>query len=163
MEEFLLTPKEKLYARIALLRFYSSQCVACGLYLVALAFGFFNIVLFAEFIVLPLFLPEFSQDILYSFVLSGYTVVVIYVLGQTFFWWHLRGAVMEVKPKREDELEGRSEGTTVTFLQLLHMACFDCVKEKHRISAKLSTLRTAGLSLMWFNLFVAFLIVFLVS
>lgn len=162
MEEFLLTPKEKQDARIALLKSYTLQCVAHSAFMIAIALGFFSLVQFARSIVFPPLFSELSRGIIFSLTYSGFIVLVFYVLGRTFFWWHLRAAVINVKPKKESEVEHESERTTVTFLQQLHVACLDYVKEKHKICAKFYTLRPGHLALIWFDVFVAFLIIFLI-
>lgn len=161
MEEFLLTPKDKQDARIGLLKYYSSQYLAHSVYIAAIAFGFFGLVEFARSIAFPL-LSELSKSIGFSFMLSGFVVLVIYVLGRALFWGYLRAAVINVKPKKENEVTRVSERTTVTFMQQLHVACVDYVKDRHRTCARFFALRPEHLALMWFDLFVAFLVIFLI-
>ena len=166
MEELTLTPKDKQDARIALLKYYSSECVAHGAYLVALAVGFFGLVevtpLILRFVASVDFIPftlELARGIVASLILSVFIVLIIYILGRTFFWSYLTTAVLNVKPKEESEVEYESERTTVTFVQRLHVACVDYVREKHRWSATFHTLRISTLALIWFYLFVVFNII----
>ena len=162
MEEFTLTPRDRQDARIALLKYYSSECVAHGAYLIALAVGFFGLVQVASLLTsvdFLLFTPELAGGIVASLMLSIFIVLIIYILGRTFFWGYLRTVVLNVKPKEESEVEFEAKRTTVTFIQRLHVACVDYVREKHRWSTKISTLRISTLALICFYLFVAFAIV----
>jgi len=166
MEELVLTARDKQDARMALLKYYSSECVAHGAYLVAMAVGFFGLVeatlviLKSETSVdfLP-FTPELVGGIVASLILSIFIVLIICILGRTFFWGYLTTAILNVKPKKESEVECESGRTTVTFIQRLHVACVDYVMEKHRWSATIHTLRISTLALIWFYLFVVFTII----
>ena len=169
MEELTLTSKDRQDARMALLRYYSSVCVAHGVYLVALAVGFFGLVeatpLIVEFVAgvdFLFFTSELAGGILASLMLSIFIVLIIYILGRTFFWGYLTTVILKVKPKEESEVEIESEGTTATFVQRLHVACIDYMKEKHKWLAIVYKLRISTLLLIWFYLFVAFTIVSLV-
>lgn len=161
MEEFLLTPRDKQEARIGLLRHYSLQCVAHSVYIVTITVGFLGLVEFGRSMAFPLFASELSRDILFSFMYSGFLVLVVYALGRTFFWIYLRAAIINVKPKKESEVKRESEKTTVTFMEQLHVACFEYVKERHRTCARVFALRPEHLALIWFDVFVAFLVIFL--
>jgi len=169
MEELTLTSKDRQDARIALLRYYSSECVAHGAYLVALAVGFFGLVevapLIIEFVASVDFLfftPELAGGILASLMLSIFIVLIIYILGRTFFWGYLTTVILKVKPKEESEVEIESDGTAATFIQRLHLACIDYMREKHNWLAIVHKLRISTLLLIWFYLFIAFTIVSLV-
>jgi len=169
MEEFRLTPQDKQDARTALLKYYSSKCVAHGAYLIAIAVAFYGFVKFIPFIldsttnitVLPS-TPELMKSIMVSLTLSGFIVLIVYVLGRTFFWSYLTTAILNVKPKEKSEVEYEAEQTTVTFLQQLHIACFDYVGSKHKISAKIYKLGHGYLALIWADLSVIFIIVSLI-
>jgi len=169
MEELALTPRDKQDARIALLKYYSSECVAHGAYLVALAVGFFGLVETTSFILkfatsvdfLPLS-PKLAGYIVVNLMWSFFIVLIIRILGRTFYWGYLATAILSVKPKEESEVECESERTTVTFIQRLHVACVDYTREKHRWSATVGMLRVSTLALIWFYLFVVFTIVSLV-
>ncbi len=166
MEEFRLTLQDKQDARTALLKYYSSKCVAHGAYLVAIAVAFYGFVKFIPFIldltVLPL-TPELTKSIMVSLTLSGLIVLTVYVLGRTFFWSHLTTAILNVKPKEKNQVEYESERTNVTFFQQLHIACFDYVEHKHKISAKIYKLGSGYLALIWIDLSIIFIIVSLIS
>ncbi len=155
MEELTLTPKDKQDARIALLKYYSSECVAHGAYLIAISLGFLSL---TEIDSIP-FTSELARGIVASLILSVFIVLIIYILGRTFFWSYLRTTILNVKPKEESEVEYESDRTTVTFVQRLHVACVDYVKEKHSWSATVYTLKNSSLALVWFYLFVIFTIV----
>lgn len=162
MEELTLTPKDKQDARIALLKYYSSECVAHGAYLIALAVGFFGLVEVVSLLTSVDFFsvtPELAGGIVASLMLSVFSVLIIHILGRTFYWGHLTTAVLNVKPKEESEVEFEAKRTTVTFIQRLHVACVDYVREKHKWSTKINTLRISTLALICFYLFVIFAIV----
>lgn len=161
MEEFRLTPQDKQDARTALLKYYSSKCVSHGAYLVAIAVAFYGFVKFIPFIlnfnILPL-TPELMKSIIISLTLSGFIVLIVYVLSRTFFWSYLTTVILNVKPKEKNEMEHEPERTTVTFLQQLHIACFDYVESKHKISARIYKLGFGHLALIWIDLSVIFII-----
>lgn len=162
MEELTLTPRDKQDARIALLKYYSSECVAHGAYLIALAVGFFGLVEVVSLLTSVDFFfvtPELAGGIVASLMLSVFSVLIICILGRTFYWGHLTTAVLNVKPKEESEVEFEAKRTTVTFIQRLHVACVDYVREKHKWSTKINTLRISTLALICFYLFVIFAIV----
>ena len=169
MEEFRLTPQDKQNARTALLKYYSSKCVAHGAYLVAIAVAFYGFVKFVPFILdsttnitVIVLTPEVTKSIIVSLTLSGFVTLIIYVLGRTFFWSYLTAAILNVKPKEKNEVEHESPWTTVTFLQQLHIACYDYVESKHKISAKIYKLGLEHLALIWIDLSVIFIIVSLI-
>ncbi len=158
----MLTPKDKQDARIALLKYYSSECVAHGAYLVAIAVGFFAFVEVTPPKTGVDFLPFTSapaRGIIASLVLSVFIILFIYVLGRTFFWGYLTMTILSVRPKGESEVKFEAERTNVTFIQRLHVACIDYLKEKHKWSAVFYSLRISTLALIWFYMFVAFSII----
>ncbi|KPV63586.1 MAG: hypothetical protein AOA66_0718 [Candidatus Bathyarchaeota archaeon BA2] len=165
MEELRLSVKDKQDARMALLSYYSSECIAHGAYLVALAVGFLGLVEatphileFATRVFSPTLPEELARRIILGLMASGFIVLVIYVLGRAVFWGYLRSAILNVKPKEGSRVEFKP-GTTVTFMQQLHEACFDHAKNKHRIWTKIYGLRAGHLALIWLDLFILFLII----
>jgi len=170
MEELTLTAKDKQDARIALLGYYSSECMTHSAYLVAIAIGLFGLVeatpLILGFATSVGFLsstPELTTSIIASLILSVFIVLIIYILGRTFFWGYLTTAILNVKAKEESEVECEAERTTVTFIQRLHLACVDYVREKHRWSAPFNTWKKGTWALIWFYLLVLFNIISLAS
>jgi len=170
MEELRLSAGDKQDARIALLRYYSSECVAHGIYLVALAVGFLGLVevtpILSEFtsgVVFSTLSEKLVSRIVLNLMVNGFVVLGVPVLGRTIFWGYLRSAILNVRPKGESEIESDPRATTVTFLQQLHEGCLDYVKKKHRIWAKFYGLRARQLVLVWLGLFLVFLIVSLVA
>ena len=166
MEEFRLTAKDKQDARMALLRRYSSECIAHGVYLVALAVGFFGLVeatphilKFATSVAFPTLSEELVSSTILSLMVSVFIVLVVYVLGRTIFWGYLTSAILDVKPKGGSGVKSEPGRTTVTFLRQLHEACLDYVGKKHGVWARFYGLRGGYLALMWLDLFVAFLII----
>ena len=169
MEEFRLTLQDKQDARMALLKYYSSKCIAHGAYLTAIAVAFYGFIKSIPFILDPtiniIILPlttEIMKSITISLTLSGFIVLTVYILGRTFFWSHLTTAILNVKPKEKNEVKCEPEQTTVTFLQQLHIACFDYVEHKHKISAKIYKLELGYLTLIWIDSSVIFIIVSLI-
>ncbi len=165
MEEFRLTPQDKQDARTALLKYYSSKCVAHGAYLVAIAVAFYGFVKFIPFILDSTILPltsELMKSSIVSLTLSGFIVLIVYVLSRTFFWSYLTTAILNIKPKEKNEVEHEPGQTTVTFLQQLHIACFNYVESKHKVSAKIYKLGSGYLALIWIDLSVIFIIVSLI-
>lgn len=166
MEEFRLTAKDKQDARMALLRCYSSECIAHGAYLVAIAVGFFGLVeatphilRFATSVASPTLSEELVRIIILSLTVSGFIVLAACVLGRAVVWGCLRAAVLNVKPKGGSGVKSEPGRTTVTFLEQLHEACLDYVGERHGVWARFYGLRGGYLALAWFDLFVLFLIV----
>ena len=166
MEELRLSARDKQDARMALLRYYSSECVAHGAYLVALAVVFLGFVEFTprilEFLTTVVFsaLPERSVTAaILGLMASVFIVLVVYVLGRTIVWGYLRSAILSVRPKGGSEVMYDSERTTVTFLLQLHEGCVDYVKKKYRFWAQFYGLRVRHLALIWLDLFVVFLVV----
>jgi hypothetical protein len=165
MEELRLSVKDKQDARMALLSYYSSEGIAHGAYLVALAVGFLgfveagpHILGFATSVLSPTLPEEFVRRIILGLMASGFIVLVVYVLGRTVIWGYLRSAVLNVKPKEGDEVK-LEQGTTATFMQQLHEACLDYVKKKHETWSKFRGLKVEYLTLIWLGLFVVFLVI----
>jgi hypothetical protein len=165
MEELRLSIKDKQDARKALLSYYSSECIAHGAYLVALAIGFLGLVEasphileFATSVVSPTLPEELVRRIILGLMASGFIVLVVYVLGRAVVWGYLTSAILNVKPKEEREM-GVEPGTTLTFMQQLHDACLDYVKKKHGTWSKFRGLKVEYLALIWLGLFVVFLII----
>lgn len=168
MEELRLSVKDKQDARMALLRYYSSECIAHGVYLLALAVAFLGFVEFTLHIlesvtnfVFPNLSKEFATVTTLSLMASGFIVLVVYVLARIIVWSYLRSAILSVRPKGGSEVAYDPERTTVTFLRQLHEGCLDYVKKKHGFWARLYGLRARHLAFIWFDLFIVFLIVLL--
>lgn len=155
MEDFTLNSKNKQDARIALLKYYSSECVAHGAYLVAISIGFLSL---TEVDSIP-FTSELVRSIVTSLLLSLFIVLLVYTLGRAFFWSYLRTTILSVRPKEENAVKFEADKTIVTFVQRLHLACVDYVKEKHSWSATVYALKNSTLALAWFYIFVMFAIV----
>ncbi|MFB0567362.1 MAG: hypothetical protein ACETVM_02095 [Candidatus Bathyarchaeia archaeon] len=164
MEELRLSVRDKQDARMALLSWYSSECIAHGAYLVALAVGFLgfveatpHILEFAASVFSPILPEGLVENIILGLMASVFVVFVVYVLGRAVFWGYLRSAIVNVMPKEGSEVKFEP-GTTVTFMQQLHEACLDYVKRRHGMLTKVYGLRARYLALIWLDLFVVFLI-----
>jgi len=166
MEELRLSVRDKQDARMALLSYYSSECIAHGAYLVALAVGFLGLVEvtpyileFATSVVSSTLPEELVRNIILGLMANGFIVLVVYVLGRAVVWSYLRSAILNVKPKGGRGVEFEPGATTVTFMQQLHEACLDYVKRKHGMWTKVYGLRVGRMALIWLELFVVFLVV----
>lgn len=166
MEELRLGVKDKQDARIALLRYYSSECIAHGAYLLALTVASLGFVKFTPLIldfvtnvIFPTSSEEFVTATTLSLTAGGFTVLFVYVLGRTIFWNYLRSAILRVKPKGEGGVVYDPERATVTFLLQLHEGCVGYVKKKHGFWGQFYGLRARHLALIWIDLFIVFLIV----
>jgi len=166
MEELRLGVRDKQDARIALLRYYSSEYIAHGAYLVALAVAFFGFVEFTPFIlefVTKIVFPSFSEELVtattLSLMASGFVVLFVYVLGRIIVWGYLRSAILSVKPKEGEEVRYDAERVSVTFLLQLHEGCVGYVKEKHGFWGMFYGLRVRHVVLFWVDLFVVFFVV----
>ena len=165
MEELRLSVRDKQDARVALLSYYSSECIAHGAYLVALAVGFLGLVEAAPYILefavgvfSPVLPGGFVGRVVLGLVVSGFVVLVVYVFCRVVVWGYLRSAIVNVRPKGGGEVES-GPGTIVTFMQQLHGACLDYVRGKHGLWMRVYGLRVRYLALVWVDLFVVFLVV----
>jgi len=129
MEDFLLSDRDVQDARAALLKYYSSETIAHGAYLISLAVGFFGFVQ-----LLPLFetIEALQRALLLGFFFSIFLGLVVHILGRTFFWGYLSSEALWATPLKESEvtIEGR---TSATLLIRLHQACGGRVKQKHKV------------------------------
>jgi len=166
MEELRLSSKDKQDARMALLRYYSSECVAHGAYLLALTVAFLGFVEFTPHILEPVtsvVFPTLSEELVRGIVLSlmssGFIVLTVYILGRIIVWTYLRSAILSVRPKGGSGVAYDPERTTITFLQQLHEACVDYVKKKHGFWGQFYGLKARHLALIWLDLSIVFLII----
>lgn len=151
MVDFLYGSKDSDSDRAVLIKYYSSQCTAHGAYLVAIAIGLLSFIG-----VLPYFwsIAFFSRVVLLGFVSSILLTSTIHILGRALFWSYIASAVMRVAPKKESEIK-IEEGTTATSLWLLHQACTEYVRKKHKIAEAFYTTQIWEIEL-WFILFIGF-------
>jgi len=166
MEELRLGVKDKQDARMALLTYYSSECIAHGAYLLALAIALLGLVEFTpiilEFLTNTVF-PTFSEDLVTATTLSliagGFIVLFVYVLGRIIVWSYLRSTILSVKPNGGSGVTHDAETTTTTFLLQLHEGCVGYVKKKHRFWGQFYGLKARHLAFVWLDLFIVFLVV----
>lgn len=138
------TLRDEQDARTALLRYYSSECVAHGAYILTIALGIYGL-----FEVLPNLSTVQIKNVIMSLGLSAFFALGITIVGRLFFWGYLASAVLRVKPSQKVILE---EGTTVTLLDRLHKACSEYVKKKHKLTGLFSTTNPLLLLLFFFIL-----------
>lgn len=165
MEELRLSVGDKQDARVALLSYYSSECIAHGAYLVALAVGFLGLVEVAPYVLgfaAGVFSPVLSEGfvgrVVLGLVVSGFVVLVVYVFCRVVVWGYLRLAVVNVRPKGGGEVEVEA-GQTVTFMWQLHEGCLDYVGGRHGWWVRVYGLGVWYLVRVWVGLFVVFLVV----
>jgi hypothetical protein len=155
MVDFFSDSKDLEDARAVLLKHYSSECVIHGAYIIAIAVGLLSFIG-----VLPYFwsITLFTRIAMLALISSILLTLAIHILGRALFWSYVASAVIRVAPKKESEIE---EGTTATFLWLLHQACTDYVRKKHKIAGAFYTLRMWEIEL-WFIFFIGFLLGWLI-
>jgi len=158
MVEFLSGPKHSDNARAVLLKYYSTKCITHGAYIITVALA-----LWAFIWALPYFwsIEVFTRVVLLGFISSILLILTVHILGRTFFWNCSASAVLHVVPKKEGEIK-TEEGTTATSLLLLHQACVEYVRRKHRVigefykaqiwEIELWLIFLIGLSLIWLAL-----------
>jgi len=156
MVEFLSDSKDFDNARAALLKYYSSECMVHGTYIITIAIGLFGFVQ-----VLPFIMPLeiLKRVVLLGLISSILATLTIHILGRTFLWGYLASEILRVVPKKESEIK-TAEGTTVTSLQLLHQACTEYVRRRHRIIGEFSSARIWEIEL-WFIFFIGFSLIWL--
>jgi len=157
MVDFLYGSKDSDSDRAVLIKYYSSQCTAHGAYLVAITIGLLSFI-----DVLPYFssVAVFTRIVLLVLISSILLMLTIHILGRTLFWSHMASAIIRTAPKREGEIK-TEEGTTATSLFLLHHACNEYVRRKHKIAGAFHTARMWEMEL-WFILFISFLLGWLI-
>jgi len=156
MVEFLSDSKDLDNARAALLKYYSSECMAHGTYIITVAIGLFGFVQ-----VLPVIMPlEILQRVvLLGLISSILATLTVHILGRALFWGYLASEILRVVPKKESEIKSE-EGTTATSLQLLHQACAEHVRRKHRIIGEFHRARIWEIEL-WLIFFIGFSLILL--
>lgn len=157
MVDFLYGSKDSDSDRAVLIKYYSSQCMAHGVYLVAIAIGLLSFVG-----VLPYFwsVAFLSRVVILGLISSTLLTLTIHILGRALFWSHMASAIIRTAPKREGEVK-TEEGATATSLFLLHHACNEYVRRKHKIAGAFYTARMWEIEL-WFILLISFLLGWLV-
>ncbi len=157
MVDFFSDSRDLDNARAALLKYYSSQCVAHGAYIIGIAIG-----LLAFIWALPHFwsVEIFSRVVLLGLVSSILLTLAIHIVGRTYFWSYLASVVLHVVPKKEGEIR-IEEGTAATSLLLLHQACFEHVRRKHKIAGAFYTARMWEIEL-WLVFFIVLLLIWLI-
>jgi len=158
MVDFLHGSNDLDSARTVLLKYYSSQCRTHVLYIISIALG-----LLAFIWSLPYFWPVaiFIRIIWLGLISSILVTLTIHILGRTLFWSQMASAVLRVAPKKEGEVK-TEEGTTATSLLLLHQACFEHVRRKHKIAGTFYSARIWEIEL-WLIFFTIFLLIWLIS
>jgi hypothetical protein len=156
MVDFLFGSKDSDSDRAVLIKYYSSQCTAHGTYLIAIAIGLLSFIG-----ALPYFWPVafFSRIVLLGLISSILLTSTIHILGRALFWSHVASAAIRVAPKKESEIR-IEEGTSATSLWLLHQACTEYVRKKHKIAGAFYTTRIWEIEL-WFIFLIGFSLVWL--
>jgi len=151
MVDFLYGSRDSDDARTVLLRYYSSECMAHGAYLISIAVGLLGFIG-----ALPHFwsIATFDRVVLLGLISSILATLAIHVLGRAFFWGYLAFSVLFVVSKKESEIRVE-EGTAATSLILLHRACFDYVLRKHWIAKAFDRVRMWEIGL-WLVLIIGF-------
>lgn len=90
--------------RVALLKYYNSQCVGHGAYVIALVVG--ASVLISRW---DVFSPTLLTFLFFSAITIGIVIILAYAIGRSFYWGGLATKVMQVNlnnpvDKEEEEL-----------------------------------------------------------
>lgn len=160
MERLFNSQKEEQNARIALLRYYSSNCRAHGTYILTVAIAIFtSLEVYTRIIILNETLKNFA----FSFILSVLLTIGSYWLVRLFFWGYLATPIMWVKPlKYEDTTKNLKcvlDKTNINTVIRLHLACSEYVKDTHETLSKFSKLRYEWLLLFGFYFLFSFFFV----
>jgi len=156
MVDFWRDSKDLDSVRTALQKYYSSEYIAHGEYIISVAIGLLGFVVALPYI---WSLELFTRVVLLGLISSILLTLTIHILGRTLFWSYLASAVLLVVPKKESEIRIEN-GTTVTSLLLLHQACTEYVRRKHKLIGEFYSLRIWEIEL-WLILFIAFSLIWL--
>lgn len=155
--------KEEQDARTALLRYYSSECIAHGIYILTIVIALFTFLRFFPFVEFPV--GELKAFTL-ALVLDGFVTISICVVGRAFFWGYLARTMLFVKPLNyEDTAEHlkRHEGkVSNTYLMRLHFAVIHFVNYTHKRLSWFWRIHLSELLVLYFLLLpLLFVLIFL--
>ena len=124
-------------ARIALLRYYSSECVTHGTYILTIAVLIFTSLEVYTRITL---LNETATNLVFSFILSFLFTMGFYLLMRLILWGYLITPLMWIKPltyeKAAEKLKCVQDKASVNLMIRLHLACGEFVKRAHKTVSK---------------------------
>jgi hypothetical protein len=137
-------------ARGILLKYYSSECIDHGAYIISVFVGLFAFMQVRSFFTHG---NTCANQIAFSALLSIFLIFIFYLFVKVMIWGYFAGEVMFVKPVAYEEVETRlCEGIRrgiyqVTLLNRLHYACWDRLKKSHPflnmfVSSNLGTIIT---------------------
>ena len=124
--------------RLALLKYYSSECLAHSTYIISLTIAFAATCSFLFPLIGSLdFLQKWFVYFVIWAILEAFAFIMLYMVGRTFWWGYLVTGLLKVKPKAKKDIK-LEEGTIITLLGQIHEACADYVKDtaKKRVGMK---------------------------
>jgi len=135
-------------ARMALLKYYSSECTAHGTYILTAVIALFAFLHFLPFAGHP---NKMVNASIVASILSCFSTALTHFIGRSLFWGYLASNILCVKPRSYEKTTERLKqwikraGNTYlasnTYLARLHFACSDYVTNKYRIVGKFSRIR----------------------
>ena len=135
MSFFFENPHEQ-DARDCLLKYYSSEGVAHGSYVLSVAIGFFAFIQAVQYIpeiyvstVIPL-IENSIKDVLIFFILSTFIAFGLYLFARTVYWGVLSGYALHVPPVSYQEAERRDPSGT-NLIHRLNWACIENFRKHH--------------------------------
>ena len=141
MDNLLYSEKEKREAREALLKYYYSECVAHGTYILTVAIG-----IFAFIQVLPYlkFQWEILQEFITSLVLTIFLLIGVYFFARIILWATLATTIFWIKPldckEAEQYFPRNQKNYNLTLLLRFHLASGVSFKERRKLWSLLKEL-----------------------
>lgn len=136
MKGLLYSQEEEQKARESLLRYYHSECMAHGTYILTVAIGIFAFLEVLRYVQFP---NEVWQKIVISLGLGLFSIIGFRFLVRTKLWGVMASDILCVKPmsyeKAAERLKARLwKGTAnITLLIRLQYACEALFKDNHKI------------------------------
>jgi hypothetical protein len=134
--------QEELDARNSLLKYYYTECMAHGAYILTATIGIFGLIQAFSYIQ---FQNEFVKQVIFIVAVGGLIGLNIYFIFRSLRWAHFANSILWVKPidyqKEAKAFECKLSETRLTMMIRLHDACRNSVVKFHDWIYKLSNLR----------------------
>jgi hypothetical protein len=123
-------------ARDCLLKYYNSEGIAHGSYVLSVAVGFFAFVQAIQYIpeisvstIIPIFENSIKDLIIFS-ILSTFVTFGLYLFARTVYWGVLSGYALHVPPMSYEEAHRRDPAAT-NLIHRLNVACVEYFEAHH--------------------------------
>lgn len=134
--------QEELDARSSLLKYYYSECMAHGAYILTATIGIFTLIQAFSYIQ---FQSGLVKQIIFIIAFGGLIGLNIYFIFRSLRWAHFANSILWVRPlgyqKEVKAFEGKLSETRLTMMIRLHDACRDSVIKWHNCIYMLSNFR----------------------